>query len=81
MLSSRRIGAHSILSGLLLFVSLLACGCGMELETGYKYRALSATPAQRRAYYASPYSPEKSAASQGPQGGSPFHAGGAAPGS
>lgn len=39
-------------------------GCGMKLETGYEYRPLNATVAQRRAYYASPFSPEKSAADQ-----------------
>jgi hypothetical protein len=42
----------------------LAGGCGMELETGYKYRPLNATPVQRRGYYASPYSQEKAAAEQ-----------------
>jgi hypothetical protein len=39
-------------------------GCGYELETGYKYRPLNSTSVQRRGYYASPYSPEKSAAEQ-----------------
>ncbi|HSU66692.1 MAG TPA: hypothetical protein VLJ39_07460 [Tepidisphaeraceae bacterium] len=41
-----------------------AAGCGMKLETGYAYRPLNASTAQRRAYYASPYSPEKTAAQQ-----------------
>lgn len=44
--------------------TLLLAGCGTELETGYKYRPLGASAVQRRAYYASPYSPEKSAAEQ-----------------
>ena len=54
-----RVGA--IAAGL---VALAAAGCGMKLETGYAYRPLNSTEAQRRAYYASPYSPEKSAAGQ-----------------
>jgi hypothetical protein len=51
----------------------LTVGCSMELETGYKYRPLSATPVQRRGYYASPYTQEKAAAQaeekQGPSHG------------
>ena len=47
-----------------LFIAFLAAGCGMELETGYKYRPLNATPVQRRGYYASPFSMEKAAADQ-----------------
>jgi len=42
----------------------LGMGCGPQLETGYKYRPLNATPTERRAYYASPFSPEKAAADQ-----------------
>ena len=55
---------------LLFLVSVAPClpffaaGCGMELETGYKYRPLNATAVQRRGYYASPYSQEKAAAEQ-----------------
>ena len=33
-------------------------GCEAKLETGYDYRPLSASPAERRAYYAAPFSPE-----------------------
>jgi hypothetical protein len=44
-------------------------GCGMQLETGYAYRPLNSTEAQRRAYYASPFSPEKSAAEKDKGGG------------
>lgn len=39
-------------------------GCGMQLETGYQYRPLNASAVQRRAYYASPFTDEKSAAEQ-----------------
>jgi hypothetical protein len=46
-------------------------GCGAELETGYKYRPLNASPVQRRAFYASPYSPEKTAAEQEQKQGGP----------
>ena len=49
----------------------LLAGCGMELETGYKYRPLNASTVQRRAYYASPYSPEKTAAEQEQKQGGP----------
>lgn len=45
-------------------VWLAVVGCGPQLETGYKYRPLNATPTERRAYYASPFSPEKAAAEQ-----------------
>ena len=45
-------------------VWLAVGGCGPQLETGYKYRPLNATPTERRAYYASPFSPEKAAADQ-----------------
>ena len=45
-----------------LWFGFIAAGCSMELETGYKYRPLNATPTQRRGYYASPYSQEKAAA-------------------
>jgi hypothetical protein len=48
----------------------LSIGCGMELETGYKYRPLNATPVQRRGYYASPYSMDKAAAEQEAKQGS-----------
>ena len=40
-------------------------GCrGSALETGYSYRPLSDTAAERRAYYAAPYSPESKVAPQ-----------------
>ena len=61
--------AHKTGAKWLKFLAVAAGGvflasCGNELETGYKYRPLGATAVQRRAYYASPYSPEKSAAEQ-----------------
>jgi hypothetical protein len=41
-----------------------AGGCQSTLEDGYKPRALNASTAQRRAYYASPFTPEAAAAEQ-----------------
>ena len=37
---------------------LLAAGCHSTMETGYQPQPLTATDAERRAYYASPFSPE-----------------------
>jgi hypothetical protein len=37
---------------------LMTIGCSPELETGYKPRPLSASEAERRAYYAERFSPE-----------------------
>jgi hypothetical protein len=48
----------------LLGILVVTGGCGMDLETGYKYRPLGASSVERRGYYANPYSPEKSAAEQ-----------------
>jgi hypothetical protein len=36
----------------------MCAACGSRLETGYKPRKLSASEAERRAYYADPFSPE-----------------------
>ncbi|WP_428939670.1 hypothetical protein [Fontivita pretiosa] len=36
-------------------------GCSEKLETGYKPRPLTASPAMRRSYYASPFTPEAKA--------------------
>ena len=53
------------LSGLALAALAALAGCGeSQLEDGYKYRPLNASSAERRAYYASPFSPEKAAAEQ-----------------
>jgi hypothetical protein len=43
-------------------------GCSEKLETGWEPRRLDATPAERRAYYASPFTPEAAAAQQEQQG-------------
>ena len=60
-------------------MGFLAAGCGMDLETGYKYRPLDASGAQRKAYYASPFSPEKSAAESEKHSGSGVKAPGVQP--
>ena len=42
-----------------VIASVTVVGCGSrQLETGYAYTPLGASPAQRRAYYAGPFSPE-----------------------
>ncbi|HZZ44350.1 MAG TPA: hypothetical protein VFE58_15555 [Tepidisphaeraceae bacterium] len=44
-----------------IFVILVAAaggGCASQLDSGYEPRRLSASDAQRRSYYASPYSEE-----------------------
>lgn len=48
----------------LLGMLVISGGCGMDLETGYKYRPLGASAVERRGYYANPYSAEKNAAQQ-----------------
>ncbi len=37
-------------------------GCESELETGYKPRKIGASSAERRGFYASPFTPEAKAA-------------------
>lgn len=64
-------------SGVMLL--LLGSGCGMDLETGYKYRPLDASTAQRKAYYANAFTPEKSAAESEKHSGGPVKAMGAQP--
>ena len=59
------------------FYLALACGCTQELETGYKPHPLNASQTQRRAYYASPFTPEaEEGAKEAPQS-SNFHKPGA----
>lgn len=53
----------------MLTLALAAAGCGMQLETGYAYRPLNSTDAQRKAYYASPFTPEKAGADNDKGGG------------
>lgn len=48
----------------LVAAALTAVGCQSTLEDGYKPRPLNASTAQRRAYYASPFTPEAAAAEQ-----------------
>jgi hypothetical protein len=44
-----------------IFAFVLLAGCGSnQLETGYKPRPLTDTPALRKAYYTNPYSPDAS---------------------
>ncbi|HWP39684.1 MAG TPA: hypothetical protein VNL70_02075 [Tepidisphaeraceae bacterium] len=45
---------------LALWAGLLG-GCSDKLETGYKPRPLTASPAMRRSFYASPFTPEAKA--------------------
>jgi hypothetical protein len=47
---------------LTIAAGMLLAGCGMQLETGYQYRPLTASTAVRRGYYAPDFSPEKAAA-------------------
>lgn len=49
---------------------LLCCAaCEQKLETGYSPHRLNASDAERRAYYAPPFSPEASPDKQGGGGG------------
>jgi hypothetical protein len=54
-----------LLAGMVL--AGVSAGCASKLETGYVPRKLGATESQRRAYYASPYSPQSH-----PEGGPAF---------
>ncbi len=47
-----------LLAATLIPLALAGPGCLNKLETGYEPIRLNATPAQRRAYYAAPFSPE-----------------------
>jgi hypothetical protein len=62
-----------------LMLLSMSSGCGMDLETGYKFRPLDASTAQRKAYYASAFSPEKSAAESEKHSGAPAKAVGPEP--
>ena len=53
-----------------LLVGALAAGsagCSSRLETGYQPRPLGVSAAERKAYYASPYTPEAAAAGRAQQ--------------
>jgi hypothetical protein len=65
---------------LLLPISMLllsVAGCSSTLDSGYDPRPLTASAAQRKAYYASPYSEETQQALQeaGHYSGQTFHPG------
>lgn len=48
-------------TALITALALFVVGCSNTLETGYKPRVLGASAAERRAYYAKPFTPEKKA--------------------
>lgn len=47
---------------ILLGLMFATAGCKTTLETGYEPRRLGASDTERRAFYASPFSPESRAA-------------------
>lgn len=51
----------NLTAGILLIAFAAGCG-GTKLETGYKPRKLNDSDAERRGYYAAPFSPEARAA-------------------
>ncbi len=61
---SSRARRLALLIGLLPTV-LPAAGCEPTLETGYKPRTLKASEADRRSYYAPPFSPAAQTESKG----------------
>lgn len=61
----------ALLAGLAFASIGSAIGCSDKLETGWEPRRLDASPAERRAYYASPFTPEAAAAQQQQQSRSP----------
>ena len=44
-----------------------SAGCSSKLETGYEPRQLGVSSAERKGYYASPYTPEAAAAGRAQQ--------------
>ena len=44
-----------------------SAGCSSKLETGYEPRPLGVSAAERKGYYASPYTPEAAAAGRAQQ--------------
>ena len=49
------------------FALASSTGCSNKLETGYEPRQLGVTSAERKGYYASPYTPEAAAAGRSQQ--------------
>jgi len=60
----QRIVRTALLTGLAAAGLGSAVGCSDKLETGWEPRRLDASSAERRAYYASPFTPEAAAAQQ-----------------
>jgi hypothetical protein len=50
---------------LVLLAGLLLAGCEPTLETGYQPRTLKSSEADRRSYYAPPFSPAAQAETKG----------------
>jgi hypothetical protein len=48
----------------IISLAVLAVGCSSTLEDGYKPRLLGASDEQRRAYYATPFTPQAEAPSE-----------------
>ena len=55
------------LLGLVVSLWAASAGCSSKLETGYEPRPLGVSTVERKAYYASPYTPEAAAAGRGQQ--------------
>lgn len=47
---------------IVISLAFLSVGCSSALEDGYKPRLLGASDEQRRAYYATPFTPQAAAA-------------------
>jgi hypothetical protein len=60
--SSNKVRLVPVAAFVLFALAGASAGCESELETGYKPRKVGATSAQRRGYYASPFTPEAKAA-------------------
>lgn len=50
-----------LIATMLTFLVFSGCGSG-KLETGYAPRKIGASPAERRGFYASPFTPQAQAA-------------------
>jgi len=58
MKSAKRLALATALSAGFCSAILSGCGGSSRLETGYQYTPLGASPAERRAFYAGPFSAE-----------------------
>ena len=61
----RSLQTIGLLGGAALFAA--SAGCSSKLETGYEPRQLGVSAAERKGYYASPYTPEAAAAGRAQQ--------------